>query len=209
MTSNLLDLLVAIIVASSVVAGVVAGLARSGIGLLCTILGVLCGFWFYPIPAAIAHSWIHSLMISNVIGFLVIFFPFVILGGIAGRWVMRLFEWTGIGWLDRAAGGLFGLLRGALVSTAFVAVLLAFTPRPVPNWMVNSLVLPYAVTASGALANLAPPTLTEAFRTTLREVREIWAASLEKSRHEIEAMKTSAEEKVGIQKTEKNRDKHR
>ena len=202
MTANLLDLLVAVIIASSVVAGVVAGFARSGIGLLCALVGVLCGFWFYAIPAGLFHSFIGSVMVSNVLGFLLIFGVFLMLGGFAGRWVMRLFRATGLGWLDRAAGALFGLVRGALVSTAFVAILLAFTPRPIPNWMVNSTVLPYAVTASGELADLAPAGLTTAFRATLREIREIWVAQIEKSKQEIEAMKIRTEEKVHGEKTQ-------
>lgn len=213
MSTNLLDLLVAIIVACSVIAGVVAGFARSGIGLLCAIFGVLCGFWFYPMPAELFHTlfptWIHSQMISNVLGFLLIFFLFVIVGGFAGRWVMRLFQWTGIGWLDRALGAMFGFVRGALVSTAFVAILLAFTPRPIPNWMVNSAVLPYAVTASGELATLAPKELTTAFRATLREIRGIWVAELEKSKEEIEAMKIRTEEKVQMRRDKAGKDKRR
>lgn len=200
MNTNLLDVLVIVIVASSVVAGVVSGFARSGIGLLCAILGVLCGFWFYPVPGAAIHHWIESQRVSNALGFLLIFFVFVAIGGFAGRWVMRLFQWTGLGWLDRVAGAAFGLVRGALAATALVAVLLAFTPRPIPNWMVNSTTLPYAVSASGELAKLAPQELTTAFRATLNEIREIWVAQVEKGKEEIEAMKTRQDEKVHMRK---------
>ena len=195
MTSNLLDILIMIILASSVVAGVVAGLARSGVGLLCAILGLLCGFWLYPIPAGWVHNWVGSMMLSNVLGFLIVFFPFVIAGGYAGRWVMRLFQRTGLGWLDRVAGAIFGFVRGALVAVAFVAVVLAFTSRPIPNWMVNSTLLPYAMTASGQMASLAPRELKMAFTRTVQEIREIWVGELAKSREEIEALRANTPKK--------------
>ena len=44
-----------------------------------------------------------------------------------------LFKWTGLSWLDRLLGGVFGLVRGSVIAVAFVAVLLAFTAKPLPQ----------------------------------------------------------------------------
>jgi len=69
---SLLDLIVLLIVGASVVGGFIAGFARSGIGFIATIFGVLCGFWFYGIPAAAVHKYVHSWTASNLIGFVVV-----------------------------------------------------------------------------------------------------------------------------------------
>ena len=57
---------------------------------------------------------------------------------------------------------------------------MAFTPRPVPNWMVDSKVLPYALGASDFFAALAPNALKEAFRESLRDIRKAWDDQLKK-----------------------------
>jgi hypothetical protein len=59
----------------------------------------------------------------------------------------KLFKWTGLSGSTACSAALFGLVRGALIAVIMIAVLLAFTPRPMPNWMVKSQVLPYAMEA--------------------------------------------------------------
>jgi membrane protein required for colicin V production len=177
---NLLDLLLVAIVGVSVFTGVGAGFARVGIGFIAVIVGSLCGFWFYGIPAAWIHQHISSVAASNLLGFFTVFFGFVLAGGAIAALLAKLFRWTGLSWLDRLLGGLFGLVRGSVIAVAFIAVLMAFTPRPVPNWMVDSKVLPYAMSASDLCAALAPNALKEAFRESLRDIRKAWDDQLKK-----------------------------
>jgi uncharacterized membrane protein required for colicin V production len=186
---NLLDVIVLIIVATSVVAGVMAGFARSGIGLVFSTLGVLFGFWFYWVPAEWLHRFISSMMASNVIGFFLIFTAWLMLGALTGRFFRGLLKSIGLGWLDGLLGATFGFFRGALASVALVAVLLAFTPTPVPNWLVDSKVLPYEMGASNLLSRLAPPELKNALNTSVQEVRRIWLEELRKSHGLFEAHK--------------------
>jgi len=186
---SLLDLIVLLIVGASVVGGFIAGFARSGIGFIATIFGVLCGFWFYGIPAAAVHKYVHSWTASNLIGFVVVFFGLIFVGALIGKLLSKFFKWTGLSWLDRLMGAMFGLVRGALVAVAFIAVLLAFTPKPTPNWMVNSTVLPYAIDASNTLAALAPTAIKEAFRESMRDIRKIWDEQLREARLKLESKK--------------------
>lgn len=206
---SLLDLIVLLIVGASVVGGFIAGFARSGIGFIATIFGVLCGFWFYGIPAAAVHKYVHSWTASNLIGFVVVFFGLIFVGALIGKLLSKFFKWTGLSWLDRLMGAMFGLVRGALVAVAFIAVLLAFTPKPTPNWMVNSTVLPYAIDASNTLAALAPTAIKEAFRESMRDIRKIWDEQLREARLKLESKKPrpapEPEPKKEPQKKEKSR----
>jgi membrane protein required for colicin V production len=180
---NLLDLLLVVIVAASVVGGFMAGFARVGIGFIATITGMLCGFWFYGIPAEWIHRYISSKTASNMLGFFIVFFGCVILGSLIAALIARLFKWTGLSWLDRLLGGMFGVVRGSLIAVAFIAVLMAFTPKPAPNWMVDSKVLPYAIDASNLCAALAPNAIKEAFRESMNDIRKIWDEELKKKLH--------------------------
>jgi membrane protein required for colicin V production len=182
---SLFDLLLIVIVGSSVIAGFAAGFARVGIGFLAAILGTLFGFWFYGIPAAWIRSFISSKGISDVLGFLVVFFGFLLAGGILGRIVSKFFKWTGLSWLDRLLGAAFGFIRGSLIAAAFVAVILAFTPKPTPNWMLDSKTLPYAVGASNMLASLAPRSIRQAFDEQLDDIRKGWDQQLRQGREKL------------------------
>jgi membrane protein required for colicin V production len=178
---SLLDILLVIIIGGSVVLGFMTGFAKVGIGFVATICGLLFGFWFYAMPAAWFHSFISSTTICNVLGFLVVFLAFEILGALIAMIVSKVLRWTGLSFFDRFLGAVFGFVRGSLVGVAFVAILMAFAPHPLPNWMVNSVMLPYAVDASNIVAAVAPKALTDGFHTALAEIRKDWDDQLKKS----------------------------
>jgi membrane protein required for colicin V production len=69
------------------------------------------------LPAAL------SPMLRAVIAYLVIFLGVLLLSGLAGVLLAKLFRAAGLGFTDRAVGALFGLVRGVLI--VFVAVMLA------------------------------------------------------------------------------------
>jgi len=171
---NLLDLLLLIVVGLSVAAGFMGGFARVGIGFIAALAGVLFGFWFYATPAAWVNTVVSSKTFSNLAGFFIVFFLFVLAGALIGRMLSRLFRWTGLSWLDRLLGAAFGFVRGAIVAAVFITVLMAFTPTPPPSWMVDSVVLPYAMGASRIASELAPAAIKNAFRDSMNEIRKIW-----------------------------------
>ena len=178
---SFLDLVLIAMVGGSIVSGFLAGFARAGIGFLAAITGVLFGFWFYGVPATWVHQFVNSVAVSNLVGFLVVFIACVVLGGLIGKLLATLFKWTGLSWLDRLMGAGFGFVRGALIAVAFVSVLLAFTPRPVPSWMTGSFLLPYAIDTSNVLASLAPRALKDPVSDTVREIRQAWDDQVRKS----------------------------
>jgi membrane protein required for colicin V production len=187
---NLLDLLLVVIVGCSVAAGFAAGFARVGIGFIAAVSGLLFGFWYYNVPAAWLHEhWKMSADAANMLGFFVVFFMFVIAGALIGKLISKLFKWTGLNWLDRLLGGLFGLLRGALLAVISVAVIMAFTPKPLPPWMVGSEVLPYVLDASNLCSKLAPNAVKEAFRDSMFEIRKLWEEELRKKQKKQEKLK--------------------
>jgi membrane protein required for colicin V production len=187
---NLLDLLLAVIVGISVATGFLAGFARVGVGFVAAISGLIFGFWYYGVPAQwLRDHWTMSANLSNMLGFFIVFLMFVSAGAMIGKLLAKLFKWTGLGWLDRLLGGAFGLLRGGLMAVVVVAVIMAFTPKPVPTWMVGSQVLPYVLDASNVCSKLAPDAVKEAFRDSMFEIRKLWQEELQKKRKKQEELK--------------------
>ncbi len=69
------------------------------------------------LPAAL------SPMLRAVIAYLIIFLGVLLLSGLSGMLLAKLFRVAGLGFTDRVVGALFGFVRGALI--VFVAVMLA------------------------------------------------------------------------------------
>jgi membrane protein required for colicin V production len=194
---SLLDVVIGLILLASIVAGWSAGFARVGIGFAAAVAGMVFGFWFYQTPAAWIHRYVSSTSASNFLGYFAIFLGCLLLGAILAKFVSMLFRWTGFSWLDRLLGAGFGAIRGAFIACAFVAVLLAFTPKPMPNWMVTSKLLPYAAEASNTFASIAPVALKNAFREGLTEIRKDWDEEVKRSQRKREpAKKTGKEEET-------------
>jgi membrane protein required for colicin V production len=171
---NPLDFLLLLIVGYSVVAGFLSGFARVGIGFAATLLAILCGLWFYGIPAAWLAEYFGAGAAANLLGFFFVFSIIVLLGAVLGRVAARVFKWVGLSWLDRFLGAGFGLVRGAVLAVAIVTVITAFAPNPPPRFIVNSRTMPYATSAGRVLAALAPHDLKQAYRDSLDKLRVTW-----------------------------------
>lgn len=178
---SLLDLLLLTIVGGSIVLGFFAGFARAGVGFLSAVAGVLFGFWFYGVPAAWIHRYVPSSTFAKIAGFFAVFLVCAAIGALFGKLLSKLFQWTGLSWLDRIMGAGFGFVRGAIVAVALVSVLMAFSPKPVPKWMTGSYFLPYAIDASNVVASIAPRALKDSVRQTVAEIRQAWEDEVRKS----------------------------
>jgi membrane protein required for colicin V production len=140
--NNWLD--IAIVVVGLIVVGM--GVRAGLIGLLTTVIGGVVGLlaaWFFNVSAAQQLApYIENAMVARVVGFLVVgalaFGAVRLLGFLVRRVLSALL----LGWVDRVAGGVVGLVFAILVTGGFV-------------WVLN--LVPLDVTRRAvAVASLAP-----------------------------------------------------
>lgn len=182
---NWLDIVLAIILVASVAAGFAKGLARTVVGFVACIAGLLFGLWFHGTAGAFLIPYVSSRGIANCIGFFLVFFGAMLLGALLGRLLAMMFKWAGLSWLDRLLGGAFGLVRGALVSAVIVMALLAFTSTPPPASVVGSRLAPYVMDVARVMAAAAPRELRDGVRKGYEKVKQVWSDTLKKSTHSI------------------------
>jgi len=116
------DYAVIAVVGLSVMLAVFRGVVRE----LAAIAGWAAAFVLSGLFAHDLAQWLPvalSPMLKAVIAYLVLFLGVLLLSGIAGLALTRLFHAAGLGFADRAVGALFGLMRGVLI--VFVGVMLA------------------------------------------------------------------------------------
>ena len=173
---NWFDVVLVIIVISSAIAGLRAGFTRVVIGLVATVVGLFAGFWSYRLVGEQLHPWISSMPVANGVAFFLIFFGVVLLGSLIAALLSRMLKWVGLSWFNYLLGGVAGFVRGALFAAILANVLVAFAPSPVPAYLQQSRVLPYANGVASVLAEFAPQQLKDSFSHQMENLKQIWAA---------------------------------
>ncbi len=174
MPFNWFDVALLLTILASAIAGLRSGLARVLVGLIATIAGLLSGFWCYRMVGAKLQPYVSTPGIADIAGFLLIFFGILLLGSLVAALLSKLFKWIGLSWFDHLLGGAAGLARGILMVAGLAAILVAFAPSPLPSFLTESRVLPYASRVSAALAEAAPRNLKDSFLAQWENLKQLW-----------------------------------
>jgi len=144
--------IVAVLVMSTVLA-ISQGFFLEVFSLAGVVVGFLLASWDYSLVSS--HlSFISPPWVADITGFFIIFIAIVILAGTIGRIASWGMKQVGLRAIDRALGGAFGLLRGALVVTVIVMAMAAFAPQS--PLLQRSSLAPYFLVAGRAASWLAP-----------------------------------------------------
>jgi membrane protein required for colicin V production len=152
---NWVDLVVLAILALSAGIGLLRGFVREALGLAAWVGAALLAARLMPQALPIARRWISDDSIANPVAFLVVFGVLLVVFLLVAAAVGSLVRGSLLGGLDRVAGLVFGLARGAAVLV--IAFLVVSSIWPVEDW-------PSAVVASRAL----PPVRTAAAYVSVR-----------------------------------------
>ncbi|MBV8807863.1 MAG: CvpA family protein [Acidobacteriaceae bacterium] len=173
---NWFDVVLALILVISATTGLRSGFARVTIGLFATVIGFLAGFWSYRMVAAeIVLRANLSPRAANILAFLLVLVAVMMCGALLAAVMARLFRWIGLSWFDHVLGGMAGFLRGVLVIAALADIVVAYSPSPMPLFLENSRVLPYATGVASTLADLAPQELKDLVHEQMQALRHLWA----------------------------------
>jgi len=137
---NWVDVVMVAVMGISGLVGLFRGLVKEVVSLMAWGLAIWAGIRFSPALAVSLESIIPSPTARVAAAFGLLFILTLVLSGMLGFLLTRLLESTGLSGIDRLAGLLFGIARGALLIT--VLVFLARTnPHPKePLWQSSQLI---------------------------------------------------------------------
>jgi len=167
---NWLDFALVVIIAISVLSGCFAGFARTGVGFLASILGLVFGLQYYRVVGLALQTHIHQGSAANITGFLIVYFSVVMLGAVVSRLLARFVRATDLYWLDSLLGGALGLVRGGLLAVVTIWGLMAFTPVPPRMILSSSRLAPCVMDAARRVADASPDEVRLTFRRSYREL---------------------------------------
>jgi membrane protein required for colicin V production len=175
---NWLDVALVILLVGSVASAFSKGFVRESIGLAAAFIGLLCGAWFYRMPADILRPYLSSREAANLCGFLLIFVGAILLGWLVSKLVGMVVKVVGLSWLDRLLGAAFGAARGVIVCVALITAIVAFAPgsdpKTPPQSVVNSRIAPYMLDAAHLLTMATPKELRDEFALRYEQIKRIW-----------------------------------
>ena len=163
---NLLDLILAILIAGFAVSGIARGLVRQLFSLGGLVAGHLSGIRYY----AFAQGKLGlSFQYAEVAGYAVVFLAAYIAVRLIGGLIEDRVRKSKLSGSDRLAGMAAGLVKGALLSILIVFLLVILLPRDA-RLLRESKAAPAAVAAGKRLTAAFPERFAESFREKVRSV---------------------------------------
>ncbi len=170
---NLLDYLLISILGFCLVRGIFRGLVKE----LSSIVGVLGGFYaaytYYPRLAGPLSHWIANTGYLHIFSFLILFVVIYLLVSIAGVLIKHLMHIALLGWVDRLGGGVFGTVKGLLITTVLILILTTFLPANAAI-LRRSTVSKNMMRASAILVKVVPDAMKNRFNQKMHELKKSW-----------------------------------
>ena len=184
-----LDFVFGILICVSVAGGFAKGFVRIGVGFIAAVVGIVLASWFYGTAAAWLIPYVTSPGVANFLGFLTVLAIVLTFGSLVSMLLVRIFKLVGLSWLDRLLGGIFGAVRGLLVSVALLMIMLAFAPATTHSAVVDSYFAPYVMESAHLLSSATPFELRDGFRKGYEEIKKAWDATIKKKTKKLPAEK--------------------
>jgi len=157
---SILDWAIVLVIVLSSLQAIAEGFFHEFFALAGAVLGYLVAAWEYHRLAAWYAHYVTSQWTADIAGFFTIFLAIVLLAGLVGRLARWAVHGIGLRWFDRFLGGVFGFIRGFVVSAVIVLALAAFAPQ----WgLQQSRMAPFMLVTSRALIWAAPAELRQRF----------------------------------------------
>ncbi len=164
MAPIVLDCLLAGVLLASIIVAARNGATRELARIAALVLGVLFAMWGHGLLGRELQAWIPDPRLASAAAFGLILLGCLLAGALVARVLVGVWSLTGMDWLDKLLGGVFGALRGLLFGAAALLALLVFEPIPNSSQVVDrSRIAPLVIHLARTMASFAPAGFREAF----------------------------------------------
>ena len=125
---NVLDIIILIILSVFAIRSFFNGFIKEAFGLGGLILGVITANTFYISVASIINHYINSMLIANILAFIIIVIIVTMLTALIGREFIKAIGATKLKWADKFFGIAFGLAKGVIIASLLIMFFVAVLP---------------------------------------------------------------------------------
>jgi membrane protein required for colicin V production len=160
---NWVDVVILGIIFLSALVGLARGLIREAMSLVVWLSAIGVGYLLHKGVAAALTPYIAQPTVRLAVAFVGIVVLVLIVGAILSALLNALIEKTGLTWIDRLLGVVFGAVRGFILVTMAV-FLAALTPVVDEPWWKESGAIPVCQQTADWLLGLVPSVIQDQFK---------------------------------------------
>ena len=123
---NWLDIVILVVVVALGIVGLRQGLIRTVFGIAGLIGGIFLAGRYYDELAALLFP--SSAIWANIAAYAIIAVATMVVAGVIGWLIAKLVNFVALGWLDKLVGGILGVVIGALLCAAILAIVVKYYP---------------------------------------------------------------------------------
>ncbi len=157
---SVLDIAILLIVGISFLIGLVRGFVRESLSLLTWGVALWAAFTFANRFTQHFERFLNDPTLQLIASFIAVLVVTIVLLSLLGYVLSSLFESTGLTGIDRSLGGVFGLLRGAII-VAVLVLLAGFTGFPNEPWWQQSILVEHFKPLAKFIHGLIPNNLSD------------------------------------------------
>ncbi len=161
---NLLDLGIIVVLLLIGLRGFYRGLLQEISVIVGLVSGLIIAAHYYLRLARLVSHWVHTPLYSRIISFLVILVLSYWLIRVAGHLLHRFLSVIYLGSLDRLLGGVFGVIKGAVILGFILTVITLVVPKD-SKLLQESIAAPYLKSMYNQTLSLLP----EEFKQQVKE----------------------------------------
>jgi membrane protein required for colicin V production len=166
---NWIDIVFIVILVGTAIMGIVKGFVRQIVGLAAVIFGLILASLYYEGLAEVIQKLVRDKLVSNFLGFLVIFFGVLAAGALLGFLISKAMKGP-LALANRALGGVFGLVKAVLICGIIAFALTVFGVAK-PSLEASRLA-PFCLGVTRAAVSLVPQDLRDKFSRSYEEIRK-------------------------------------
>ena len=167
MSFNWFDIILIAVIGITVIIGIIKGLMRQLIGIAAVIAGLILAMNFYPRAANILSPYIKNPMLSCLLGFLVLFFGTLIVGGFLAWLISKLMRGP-LKFVNHILGAALGLIEGILICGVIVLAQMMFPVNQ--NHLYSSELAPYCARMVKVAYRMIPQEVKAQFNDTYEKI---------------------------------------
>jgi len=156
------------------VASVATAALKGFIQELISLASLAAGLVIAALGYGRAANWVEDLTRSRTValgaGFLILFLGTLVLGALVALAANELIRKSGLRAIDRFLGGAFGLIRGAIVDSVLLMIMVSFAIKP--EALQQSLLAPYVVTGARVISLVMPGSVQDEFHAGFKKFRQ-------------------------------------
>lgn len=136
-----IDYAILTIIGISTLISLIRGFVKEAVSLIIWVCAFFVASSFYQDLSTYLTN-INDPMLRNAASISILFIITLILGALVNYLIGQLVNKTGLSGTDRVLGLVFGAARGALVVSAILFFMDAFTPAPQTSWWQQAILIP-------------------------------------------------------------------